>query len=368
MKSFLSGFSLRTRLALIVLSMLCWTLLALARPWPGPILAGILAGAGLCAWLGYRLLLRMIMLPLQDIGAHLCRIADGDLSTSIEIWTRDEIGSAFQSIKDMQDSLKAMITATLTSNQQMQQAAQNIVAGNLDLTRQTEQSSSALKQTANSVEQLLRTIGANTDHAHQANQLARQAADVANQGGSAVDGVVLTMEGITDSSQKIADIVGIIDSIAFQTNILALNASVEAARAGEQGRGFAVVAAEVQGLSQRSATAAQEIRTLIDLSSGRVSAGMAQVRQAGATMREVVQVIVRASALVEEITAMTEEQATDIGRIHQAMTALETVTEHNAQLAQQATETANTQKGLAIDVNLSLSAFRLAPGGLAVQG
>ncbi|MFT0531719.1 methyl-accepting chemotaxis protein [Castellaniella hirudinis] len=259
----------------------------------------------------------------------------------------------------MQNGLKTMIVSTLGNTRQMQMAAQDIADGNQALTHHTEQSSTALRQTAGGIEQLLGSIRRNADHARQANHLAQQATRVADQGGRTALETTQTMEAITDSAEKMTDIIGIIDSIAFQTNILALNASVEAARAGEQGRGFAVVAAEVQGLAQRSATAAGEIRELISASATRVDTGLHQARKAGDTMRDIVQAVTQVSVLMEEITTATEEQATEIGQINQAMTELETITQHNARLAQAATHSAHTQQQLAGDVNRSLSIFRL---------
>lgn len=381
MNNFLSGCSLRTRLILIILSLSAWTLAAATCAlWRHPalsryaaldasaylqapsilyLLTAILLAAVINACLAYCWLRSIIVRPLQDTGQLLGRIAAGDLATPIEVWTQDEIGSTFQGIKDMQTSLKSMIALTLDNTHQMQKAAQDIADGNQDLTHHTEASSSALRQTAGSIEQLLRTIGNNADSAKEANRLAQQAAAVASQGGRTTEEATRTMEEITDSASKMSDIIGLIDSIAFQTNILALNASVEAARAGEQGRGFAVVAAEVQGLAQRSATAAREIRELISLSFNRVETGMQQARQAGSTMRDIVQVIAQVSTLIEEIAAATEEQSADIGKIHQAMASLETITEYNARLAQSATSTAQTQQRLAGDVNSSLAMFRL---------
>nr|WP_323012734.1 methyl-accepting chemotaxis protein [Castellaniella sp.] len=382
MKGFLSGCSLRMRLSLILLSLLVWILAALAcamwlRPalgagWPDApagqnpgtsgflsVLAAILLAATVNIFLAYRWLYGMVVRPLRDTGGLLSRIAAGDLTTPIEVWTRDEIGNMFQGIKDMQTGLKSIVASTLDNTQQMQQAAQDIANGNQDLTQHTEQSSTALRHTASSIEQLLRTIGSNADNAKQAKLLAHQAAAVAGQGGHTAAEVTRTMTEITDSAAKMTDIIGIIDSIAFQTNILALNASVEAARAGEQGRGFAVVAAEVQGLAQRSANAAREIRALISLSSTRVESGMQQAHKAGDTMQSIVQVIAQVSTLIEEITAATEEQSADISQIHQAMAELETITEHNARLAQAATSNAHTQQRLAGAVNSSLAIFHL---------
>ena len=376
MKHFLLTRSLRVRLALSTLALLLPTLLAvggalwLAAPVPEPLRSGLI-GLGLAsillAWLIYRALLRMVLNPLLDSGQLLRRIADGDLTASIEVWTRDEIGQLFQGLKDTQESLRTMIALVLERTGRMVQGARAIAAGNQDLNARTEQQAAALQQTAASIEELASTTRQNAGNARQANQLAGQASGVASDGGRTVDELIETMEGISDSSRRIGEIVGVIDGIAFQTNILALNAAVEAARAGEEGRGFAVVAAEVRALAQRSAAAAREIKDLIEQSTLRIEDGSARMRQAGRTMLEIVTSVRKVSGIMEEITAATVEQSAGIGQIHQAMAQIETATQHNTRLVRQSAGATGLQERLADEVKDSLAVFRLGMTVLSTQ-
>ncbi len=376
MKHFLLTRSLRVRLALSTLALLLPTLLAvggalwLAAPVPEPLRSGLI-GLGLAsillAWLIYRALLRMVLNPLLDSGQLLRRIADGDLTASIEVWTRDEIGQLFQGLKDTQESLRTMIALVLERTGRMVQGARAIAAGNQDLNARTEQQAAALQQTAASIEELANTTRQNAGNARQANQLAGQASGVASDGGRTVDELIETMEGISDSSRRIGEIVGVIDGIAFQTNILALNAAVEAARAGEEGRGFAVVAAEVRALAQRSAAAAREIKDLIEQSTLRIEDGSARMRQAGRTMLEIVTSVRKVSGIIEEITAATVEQSAGIEQIHQAMAQIETATQHNTRLVRQSAGATGLQERLADEVKDSLAVFRLGMTVLSTQ-
>ncbi|WP_269357354.1 methyl-accepting chemotaxis protein [Castellaniella denitrificans] len=376
MKHFLLTRSLRVRLALSTLALLLPTLLAvggalwLAAPVPEPLRSGLI-GLGLAsillAWLIYRALLRMVLNPLLDSGQLLRRIADGDLTASIEVWTRDEIGQLFQGLKDTQESLRTMIALVLERTGRMVQGARAIAAGNQDLNARTEQQAAALQQTAASIEELASTTRQNAGNARQANQLAGQASGVASDGGRTVDELIETMEGISDSSRRIGEIVGVIDGIAFQTNILALNAAVEAARAGEEGRGFAVVAAEVRALAQRSAAAAREIKDLIEQSTLRIEDGSARMRQAGRTMLEIVTSVRKVSGIMEEITAATVEQSAGIEQIHQAMAQIETATQHNTRLVRQSAGATGLQERLADEVKDSLAVFRLGMTVLSTQ-
>ncbi len=310
----------------------------------------LLAVAVVLALFAYRTLIRTVLRPLQAVGRHLQRIAGGDLRVSIVPRSNDEIGALLRGLKTMRDSLETMIAGVRSRMGQMAGGVQRIAAGNLDLSSRTDEQAAALQQTAASMEQLASTVKQNADNAQQANQLAHTASQVASRGGEVVGEVVATMEGISGSSQKIADIVGVIDSIAFQTNILALNAAVEAARAGEQGRGFAVV---------RSASAAKEIKTLIEDSVSRVGAGSAQVQRAGETMREIVEAVTRVSDIMSEITAATIEQSSGIDQINLAVAQMDSVTQQNALLVQQAAESAGSLESLAAEVGQALAVFQV---------
>ncbi|MGB7525499.1 MAG: methyl-accepting chemotaxis protein, partial [Castellaniella sp.] len=327
--------------------------------WANMGLLALLVVAVVLALMAYRMLMRTVLMPLRAVGRHLQRIASGDLRVSILPRSDDEIGTLLRGLKAMRDSLEAMISGVRGRMGQMAGGAQRIAAGNLDLSSRTDEQAAALQQTAASMEQLASTVKQNADNAQQANQLAQTASQVASRGGEVVSEVVSTMEGISGSSQKIADIVGVIDSIAFQTNILALNAAVEAARAGEQGRGFAVVAGEVRALAQRSAGAAKEIKTLIDDSVNRVGAGSSQVQRAGETMREIVEAVTRVSNIMSEITAATIEQSSGIDQINLAITQMDAVTQQNASLVQQAAESAGSLEALATEVSQAMAVFQI---------
>ncbi|MDY0310188.1 MAG: methyl-accepting chemotaxis protein [Castellaniella sp.] len=327
--------------------------------WANMGLLALLAVAVVLALLAYRTLIRTVQRPLQAVGRHLQRIASGDLRVSIVPKSQDEIGMLLRGLKTMRDSLETMISGVRGRMVQMAAGTRRIAAGNLDLSSRTDEQAAALQQTAASMEQLASTVKQNADNAQQANQLAQTASQVASRGGQVVGEVVDTMEGISGSSQKIADIVGVIDSIAFQTNILALNAAVEAARAGEQGRGFAVVAGEVRALAQRSAGAAKEIKTLIEDSVSRVGAGSSQVQRAGETMREIVQAVTRVSDIMGEITAATIEQSSGIDQINRAVAQMDAVTQQNVLLVQQAAESAGSLESLAAEINQALAVFQV---------
>jgi len=269
------------------------------------------------------------------------RIAQGDLTPNIETAPGDS-SSLLYAVRSMRDSLLSTITNIKASAGTIASASQEIASGNLDLSGRTEQQAGSIEETASAMEELTATVKQNADNARQANQLAESASEVAIQGGSVVSQVVQTMEGITDSSRKIADIIGVIDGIAFQTNILALNAAVEAARAGEQGRGFAVVASEVRSLAQRSASAAKEIKTLIDDSVSKVDTGSKLVEQAGATMTEVVASVRRVTDIVGEISSASQEQSAGIAEVGRAITQMDEGTQQNAALVEQAAAAAQS--------------------------
>lgn len=272
-----------------------------------------------------------ILKPLHFLATHFESIANGDLTQRITRKSNNEIGQVFGSLQHMQDSLIKTFGHIRVSAAQLHAGNEGIAEGNSSLTARIEEQAAALQQTATSMEQLSSTVRQNADNAHQANQLAVTASNVAQRGGQAVGEVVSTMQGISASSSKIADIVGVIDSIAFQTNILALNAAVEAARAGEQGRGFAVVASEVRALAQRSAQAAREITGLIDDSVAKVNEGSGQVERAGATMQEIVDSVKRVTDIMGEISAATIEQSSGIDQVNLAISSMDSSTTYNAE-------------------------------------
>jgi methyl-accepting chemotaxis protein len=285
-------------------------------------------------------------------------VAAGDLT--VDIQTRPNDGtSLLAALKTMQDSLSKIVGDVRSGTDTIATASSQIAAGNMDLSSRTEQQASSLEETAASMEELTSTVKQNADNARQANQLAVSASGVAVKGGAVVAQVVDTMSAINTSSKKIVDIIGVIDGIAFQTNILALNAAVEAARAGEQGRGFAVVAAEVRNLAQRSAAAAKEIKTLISDSVDKVEEGSKQVAEAGKTMEEIVGSVKRVTDIMAEITAASQEQTQGIEQINQAITQMDQVTQQNAALVEQAAAAASSLQEQASGLSQVVSVFKL---------
>ncbi|MDM0027339.1 methyl-accepting chemotaxis protein [Variovorax saccharolyticus] len=286
------------------------------------------------------------------------RIADGDLAASIELKAGDA-SSLMHAIEHMRGSLSKVVGEVRTGTDTIATASSQIASGNQDLSSRTEEQASSLEETAASMEELTSTVKQNADNARQANQLAVSASEVAVKGGSVVSQVVGTMTAINTSSKKIVDIIGVIDGIAFQTNILALNAAVEAARAGEQGRGFAVVASEVRSLAQRSAAAAKEIKTLIGDSVEKVEEGSKQVAEAGKTMEEIVDSVKRVTDIMGEITAASQEQTSGIEQINQAITQMDQVTQQNAALVEEAAAAAGSLQEQAGSLSQVVSMFRL---------
>ena len=287
-------------------------------------------------------------------------VAAGDLTSRIEVTSTDETGRLLQALKSMNESLAGTVGTVRRGTDAIATAAAQVASGNLDLSARTEQQASALEQTASSMEELTSTVKQNADNARQANQMADQAASVAARGGDVIREVVTTMNDIHDASGKIADITGVIDGIAFQTNILALNAAVEAARAGEQGRGFAVVASEVRNLAQRSAAAAREIKELIGSSSEKVASGSRLVGQAGETMAEIVQSVDRVNRIIAEITSASGEQTAGIEQINQAIGEMDSVTQQNAALVEQAAAASAAMQEQAALLAQTVASFILA--------
>jgi methyl-accepting chemotaxis protein len=292
-------------------------------------------------------------------AAIAARIAGGELDVTVMVDGKDK-SSLLHAMRQMQQQLAAAITEIREGTHNIGASIKEISAGNSDLSARTEQQAASLQQTAASMEQLTATVRQNADNARQAGNLAQSASDIAAKGGEVVGQVVHTMQGITDSSRRIADIIGVIDGIAFQTNILALNAAVEAARAGEQGRGFAVVAAEVRNLAQRSAQAAKEIKELIGDSVDKVDGGSELVARAGQTMDEIVQAVKRVTDIMAEVTVASEEQSSGIEQVNQAVTQMDQVTQQNAALVEQVAAAAGSLEGQAQRLQDAVSVFHVA--------
>ena len=311
------------------------------------------------------LLTRGIVRPIREAVALAETVASGDLTRRIEATSRDETGALLRALRHMNDSLVAIVTQVRGGTDTIANASGEIAAGNLDLSARTEQQASALEETAASMEQLTGTVRQNGDNARQANQLAITASNVAVEGGSVVGQVITTMGSINESSRKIVDIIGVIDGIAFQTNILALNAAVEAARAGEQGRGFAVVASEVRTLAQRSAAAAKEIKLLIGDSVDKVDLGAKLVDQAGATMEQVVESIRRVTDIMAEITHASAEQTSGIEQVNAAIGQMDESTQQNAALVEESAAAAGSMQEQASKLAQVVSVFKLEAQAVA---
>ncbi|WP_288392255.1 methyl-accepting chemotaxis protein [uncultured Herbaspirillum sp.] len=305
------------------------------------------------------LLIRAISRPLGQAVEVAQAVAAGDLSREVMVRSQDETGQVMQALKEMTARLHHIVSTVRASTDTITKAAHDIASGNQDLAARTEQQAASLEETASAMAQLTSTVKQNADNASQANQLAASASEVATRGGDVVREVVDTMTSINQSSNRIVDIIGVIDGIAFQTNILALNAAVEAARAGEQGRGFAVVAAEVRSLAQRAAAAAREIKDLIDDSVDKVGKGSALVNQAGQTMEEVVHSVRKVTDMVAEISAASQEQSNGIQEVDRAIVLMDSSTQQNAALVQQATAAATALQQQAQKLEQALCVFRL---------
>ncbi len=321
---------------------------------------GLVTGLGVLAGL---VLTRSVVRPLREAVSVAHKVAAGDLTSDIPLEGRDEPARLLQALKAMQDNLENVVSGVRSSAESVASASAEIAQGNADLSARTEQQASSLDETAASMQQLQSTVQQNAATAQRASDLARNGSAVAERGGAVVEQMVQVVQGIQDSSRRIADITGVIDSIAFQTNILALNAAVEAARAGEQGRGFAVVASEVRNLATRSAGAAQEIKTLIQASVERVQAGSELAHNAGGTMAEVVSSIRSVSELMQEISHASSSQTTDMLNVTQAIVRMDEATQQNAALVEESAAAAGSLNTQARELVQAVAVFRLRRQG-----
>ncbi|NHK99159.1 methyl-accepting chemotaxis protein [Rubrivivax benzoatilyticus] len=327
--------------------------------WTQAVILGVTFASVLLAAVGGLVITRSITRPVQEAVLALQAVAAGDLGARVEGSSKDEVGQLLAALRTMKEELSQIVGTVRASSDSVVTASTQIAHGNQDLSGRTEEQASALQQTAATMDELGSTVRNNADNARQADQLARAAAQVAAQGGEVVGQVVTTMAGISDSSRKIGDIIGVIDGIAFQTNILALNAAVEAARAGEQGRGFAVVAGEVRTLAQRSAEAAREIKALITRNVEQVGQGASLVDRAGQTMDEIVGSIRRVSDIVGEISSATTEQSSGIQQVGDAVSQMDQVTQQNAALVEESAAAAESLKVQAQQLARVVSIFKL---------
>jgi methyl-accepting chemotaxis protein len=366
----LSSLSIKAR-GLLFFALLfgsqAYVIAGLSLGWsPASIVSG---GVALCAATAYVFATGMILVRrmIVEFTGHTVAMGQGDLSTAIRTDGPAATTATLRALKTLQEEMRKTIGSIRAGSHEVSTASTEIATGNQDLSQRTEQTASNLQQTASSLSQLTGNVRQSADAAAQANQLASSATQVARRGGAVVSQVVATMEEINSSSKKIADIIGVIDGIAFQTNILALNAAVEAARAGEQGRGFAVVAGEVRSLAQRSAEAAKEIKSLIGTSVDKVETGSKLVQDAGSTMDEIVASVQRVTDIIGEISAAALEQSQGIGQVNEAVTRLDQMTQQNAALVEESAAAAESLKDQAhrmttVVANYRMDAFSDGPG------
>ncbi|MBU1395339.1 MAG: PAS domain-containing protein [Gammaproteobacteria bacterium] len=363
LKSILSIVSFSMAVMFVAIGILAWMASTEAnQTFTGWLMAIAALGVPLAAVFAV-MCYRIVVVPLERVRGDIERMSSGDLTGQIEANGVEESSRLIQSLRVLQINIKLLVGQIKQSTEIVGLGASEIATGNLDLSSRTEQQASSLEETASSMEELTSTVKQNADNARQANQLVVSTADVAVKGGQVVSQVVDTMASIKDSSRKIADIIGVIDGIAFQTNILALNAAVEAARAGEQGRGFAVVASEVRNLAQRSASAAKEIKGLIEDSVGKVDLGGKLVNQAGESMNEIVSSVKRVTDIMSEIAAASQEQSTGIEQVNEAITQMDDVTQQNAALVEEAAAASESLQEQAEKLTELVGSFRLVQGG-----
>jgi len=350
-----SGYAL-TPLALLTTGLVAW---GGTPPAPFWVALGVTSAISFVSW---RMLARQLAAPIRDMSGFATRLAAGDLTADLQIARHDDLGDVLQAMNQLKANLAAIVYDVRAQITGMLDNAREISSGNVDLARRTELQAASLEETAATMEQLTTTVQANADASVRALDLARDAKAAAAVGGKIAGQVEQTMAGITAASRRIADITGVIDGIAFQTNILALNAAVEAARAGEQGRGFAVVATEVRNLAQRSAAAAKEIKVLIGDSVEKVEAGSRQVDDAGATMNEIVTSVQHVADIMSEISAASQEQSSGIEQVNLAITHMDEVTQQNAALVEQAAAAAQSMQDQAANLSMVVSVFKVDAG------
>ena len=323
------------------------------------VLGGVAVVALLLGFLARHILIGAVVRPLANVITHFERIASGDLRGEIAIERENEMGAVFAGLRKMQHALVTTVATVRSSTESINVGAQEIASGNSDLSHRTEQQAASLERTASSMEQLTSTVKQNADNAREANTLALSASDTAVLGGQVVGNVVETMQGISVHSRKISEIIGVIDGIAFQTNILALNAAVEAARAGAHGRGFAVVASEVRNLAQRSAAAAREIKQLINDSVGQIAQGSALAERAGSTMNDVVSSVQKVTKIIAEISFAASEQSKGIEQVNLAVTEMDQTTQQNSALVEQAAAASQSLEEQAARLMEAVSVFKV---------